>query len=81
MRKIIDFFNDYFSITRFQRGFRAGHEAGLEDGGILCQSAINRNNEEWKTKLRRIVSNIPLSKGLADGIVIRRDLMNLIEKK
>jgi len=80
MKRIINWFNDYFSITRFQRGFRAGMDAGLENGGVLCQEALRRNNEEWKTELRKIIPNIPITKGLADGGQIRKQLSELLER-
>ena len=81
MKKLINFWNDYFSITRFSRGFRAGHEAGLQDGGYLCEEALRIRNEKWKTGLRRIIPNIPITKGLADGGKIRKDLNNLLEEQ
>jgi len=78
--RVINFWNDYFSVTRFGRGYRAGMDAGLENGGILCEEALRVRNENWKTELRRIIPSIPITKGLADGSKIRKQLQNLLKK-
>lgn len=80
-KKIVNFWNDYFSITHFSRGYRAGMDAGLEYGGVLCKEALRSNNEDWIVALRRINCNIPITKGLADGGEIRKKLQKLIEGK
>lgn len=78
-KNIKNWWSDYFSPTHFNKGFRAGMDAGLENGGILCKEAIRSTNEKWKTNLRQIIPNIPITKGLADGLKIRKELQRLIE--
>ena len=43
IKRIKNFWNDYFSITRFQKGYRAGMDAGLENGSVLVQRSITIN--------------------------------------
>ncbi len=79
IKRIKNFWNDYFSITRFQRGYRAGMDAGLQEGGILCKEALRSTNADWDVAIRRIICTIPVTKGLADGAKIRKELQKLIK--